>query len=183
MLGRGCVVVLGLLAWAVPVAGENIVFERFDNAPEQRWGYVSDGVMGGVSQGGAVFGQANEVSSVHLQGVVSTQNNGGVIQVRRLLPDALPVATSGLTLTVRGNGETYYLFVRTKDMTRPWYYYNASFVAGPEWTQVSIPLDALQPSHAHLAERVDPEQVISIGLVAYGRDHDADLRVSQISLF
>lgn len=154
------------------------VFEDFIDAKD-RWEYVADGVMGGVSTGNAAF----ENGAIQLTGEVSTKNNGGFIQAMRMLRDGLPDGTRGLELDVRGNGEAYYVFVRTKEMTRPWYFYNVSFKTNTEWQTISIPLETIERSHAHLNEKIDPTEVISIGLVAYGRDYQADLEVREIRLF
>jgi hypothetical protein len=163
---------------ALPAFAQD-AFEGFDGSAKDRWEYIADGVMGGVSTGGAAFSGG----AIQLTGEVSTKNNGGFIQAQRLLPDGLPEATQGFELDVRGNNETYYLFVRTKEMTRPWYFYNVSFNTSSEWQTVKISLEELVRSHAHLSEMINPNEVISIGLVAYGRDYQADLEVREIRLF
>jgi len=84
---------------------------------------------------------------------------------------------------MRGNGESYYVFLRTREMTRPWHFYNASFQSTPEWSEVLIPLSAFEASHDFLAAPIDPQSVISIGLVAYGRDHSADLSVASVGVY
>ncbi|MEX0285255.1 MAG: CIA30 family protein [Paracoccaceae bacterium] len=170
------------LALASSAKAEELVLDAFDASANDRWEYIADGVMGGVSQGGAVVANVNGRDAIHLTGTVSTENNGGFIQVRRLLPDGLPAGTTGLTLSVRGNGENYYVFLRTNEMTRPWYYYSASFPAGAEWSDIRLPLDEFKVSHAHLAAQPDPADIISIGIVAYGRDHMADVSVAKITL-
>ena len=155
------------------------VLENFEDSAKDRWEYIADGVMGGVSTGDAIFvGDA-----IRLTGDVSTKNNGGFIQAQRRLPDGLPQGTQGFELDVRGNSETYYLFVRTKEMARPWYFYNVPFNTSPDWQTITIPLLEIVRSHAHLSQTINPTEVISIGLVAYGRDYQADLEVREIRLF
>ena len=175
--------VITLLVWAVPVHAESSVWETFDDNAQDRWEFITDGVMGGVSEGGAVIGLIDGDTGVHLTGQVSTKNNGGFIQVRRMLPDGLPDDTNGLELEVRGNAQPYYVFIRTADMTRPWHYYNAVFEAGTTWQNILVPLDAFERSHAHLNDAIAPGEVISIGLFAYGQDYEANLMVRKISLF
>ena len=164
--------------WASVPAFAQDVLDDFTDAND-RWEYIADGVMGGVSTGTAAF----QDNAIQLTGEVSTKNNGGFIQAMRLLPNGLPEETRGLELDVRGNDEAYYVFIRTKEMTRPWYFYNVSFETSSEWQTISIPLDTIERSHAHLSEKIDPAEVISIGLVAYGRDYQADLEVREIRLF
>lgn len=169
------VVTMGL---AHPTFAED-VFEDFSESANDRWEFIADDVMGGVSSGTAKI----ENDAIKLVGKVSTDNNGGFIQALRVLPNGLPEGTTGFELDVRGNDEAYYVFVRTKEMTRPWYFYNASFDTGSDWQTISLPLEAIKRSHAHLSEKIDPKEVISIGLVAYGRDYLSDLEVREIRLF
>ncbi len=155
------------------------VWERFDASGAARWDYVADGVMGGVSQGQAV----REDGALRLTGEVSTANNGGFIQVRRRFEGGLPEGTHGLRLSVRGNGETYFVFLRAAGAARIWHSYRASFVAGAEWAEVTLDLADFTPSHAGMPADFAPGSVISVGLVAYGRDHAADLSVREIALY
>ena len=175
-------------AWTILMSvgtanADQAVFEDFRGSPETRWEYIADGVMGGVSQGQADFAADGERRFVRLTGNVSTENNGGFIQVRRLFPDAFPDGTAGVDVEARGNGETYYLFVRTKEMARPWYYYSAAITPGEGWARLRIPLAAFERSHAHLNAEIVPADVVSLGIVAYGRDHSADISVSMLSFY
>lgn len=175
---RLCATIAAIGLASAAIAGGTL-FESFDDTAKSRWEYIADGVMGGVSTGTAVISD----QTLQLSGEVSTRNNGGFIQAQRLLPDGLPADTIGLELDVRGNDEAYYIFVRTTEMSRPWYFYNVAFTAASDWQTVSIPFETLQRSHAHLREEFDPVEVISVGLVAFGRDHRADLQVREIRLY
>ena len=148
-------------------------------AADGRWSFVADGVMGGVSQGDARFLDG----AIRLRGEVSTDNNGGFIQVRRNLESGFPEDTRGVLLSVRGNGETYYVFLRSQGLTRVWHSYRHAFVAGPDWAVVDLDLADFTPSHADMPASFTPDQLIRIGLVAYGRDHVADLAVQRIELY
>lgn len=175
----GVIIGLGGMAMA-----ETTMFEDFGTGADARWRYIADGVMGGVSTGGASMAlQASGGGTMRLTGTVSTENNGGFIQVRRTLPDGFPEGTQGLSLTARGNGETYFVFLRTTELRRPWQYYSATFTPGANWGGANIPLSAFKASHDFLSQTIDPRAVRSIGLVAYGRDHQADLSVGQIKLY
>jgi len=158
-------------------------FEDFQAGSESRWEFIADGVMGGVSQGEAKVSVVEGAPAITLSGLVSTANNGGFIQARRKLTNGLPNETKGLRIESRGNGEIYYVFLRTREMTRPWYYYSASFIAGQNWSTAELALDQFAVSHSHLAKFPAPDEIISIGLVAYGRDHKANLIVRNITLF
>ncbi len=171
------------LGLATPAFAGPMLLDDFADTPQSRWDYVSDRVMGGVSDGKAEFGDIDGRAAVRLTGTVSTENNGGFIQVRRHLDDPLPSGTQGLTLNARGNGQTYFVHIRTTATTRPWFYYQAEFSAGDDWQDITLPMTAFKPSHAHLPQVIDPQTVTSVGIVAYGRDHSADLTVSALSLY
>ncbi len=180
--------IIGGICWAAAAIGsvvhaDTAVFEDFDASAPSRWEFIADGVMGGVSDGQSEIKKDGNTSYIRLTGTVSTANNGGFIQVRRLLPEAWPAGTEGIALDVRGNGEAYYVFLRTKEATRPWHYYGAVFQTRADWNKVRIPLAAFARSHDFLADTVDPQSVTSIGLVAYGRNHAADLSVATVALY
>lgn len=158
------------------------IFETFDHNASQRWSYFTDGVMGGVSEGRAGFGQDSDRNFIRIQGRVSTQNNGGFLQVRRTLPQGLPAGTERLVLTTRGNGDTYYVFLRTTQMLLPWHIYTAPFTAPATWSTATISLSDFKASHDFLKTSIDPQTITSIGLVAYGKDYDADFSVARIEI-
>ncbi|MEM9577634.1 MAG: CIA30 family protein [Pseudomonadota bacterium] len=172
-----------LAGLAMPGLAAERVLEDFTSNPEQRWDYVADTVMGGVSEGQAIMAKIDGKPGMHLTGEVSTKNNGGFIQVRRFLPDGLPEGTAGLEMEVRGNGESYYVYLRTTETTRQWFFYNVAFSTTSKWETIRIPIEAFKRSHAHLSEEIDPQEVISIHLAAYGKDYEADLMVREIRLF
>ncbi|MEL6642133.1 MAG: CIA30 family protein, partial [Pseudomonadota bacterium] len=145
------------------------------------WQYVSDRVMGGVSDGTAVLETEGETTFARLTGEVSTANNGGFVQMRRVLPDNFPPDATGLNLVVRGNGEPYYIHLRTQASRRPWQFFQASFPSTNTWQDVVLTWDDFRPQGG-LNGSLLPEDVISIGVVAYGRDHQADLSVASIAV-
>ncbi|WP_025311679.1 CIA30 family protein [Roseicyclus elongatus] len=140
------------------------------------WSYLADTVMGGVSQGQARM----EGGAIRLTGTVSTENRGGFIQTRTALPDGLPAGTTALRLRVRGNGERYFIHLRTTRTRLPWQYFQAGFPTTATWSEVTLPLSGFEPSGRLMRSRIAPEEVRSIGLVAYGRDHEADVSLSEI---
>ena len=142
------------------------------------WRFVSDGVMGGVSRGVAVMG--TDPAHIRLTGEVSTDNNGGFIQMRRDI-DPWPVTTREVRLTVRGDGQTYYAALRTTDLTRPWQSYRAAFTAPADWSQVTIPITGFAATREGMPPlRLD--RLRAFGLLAYGRDHRADLSLARIEV-
>jgi len=173
-----------LLIWlllAAPVTANPMILEDF-SGDVSGWQYVSDQVMGGVSVGGAQLGSDGDIAYARLKGEVSTANNGGFIQIRRGLTAALGADSTGIALSVRGNGETYYVHLRTPETRRPWQYFQASFPTTDHWTTVTIPWSAFAPNGRGLIGPLRPEDVRSIGIVAYGRDHAADLSIADITI-
>ncbi|WP_085308448.1 CIA30 family protein [Planktotalea arctica] len=152
------------------------MIERFDAGANERWRYIGDNVMGGVSSGTAQV----TPEGMHLSGSVSTDNNGGFIQVRRDFPDGLAADASALVLKVRGNGERYTVFLRTRQALLPWHNYKATFVAGAAWSEVRLELSAFERSSRVLRQKLDPSDVKSIGLAAYGADYEADVWVGEV---
>lgn len=138
-----------------------------------QWRYVGDPVMGGVSDGRARI----EGGALRLTGTVSTANNGGFIQARTDLPDGAPDTAGGLRLRVRGNGERYFIHLRTRGTRLPWQYYQAGFDTAADWRDVTLTWDAFAPSGGLLPRQVAPARIRSLGLVAYGRDHRADVEL------
>lgn len=148
---------------------------------EPNWEYVSDSVMGGVSQGRVV----EEDGITTLTGSVSLENNGGFVQMAFNLCDdgrALDLSDwTGISMSVKGNGEHYELRVRTAHLDRPWQSYKAEFLAPPNWRSISIPFADLV---AHRTDKdFDATQVRRIGILAIGKSFEAKISVKNISLY
>ncbi len=128
------IVVTIMALWTSPTAQAS-VFESFENQPENRWRFFADTVMGGgVSSGNVIFAADENDTSVRMTGLVSTDNNGGFIQIRRELETSLPDSVATVRLVVRGNGQRYFVHLRTSGTLLPWQYYQASFEVTQEWT-------------------------------------------------
>tara|TARA_A100001015_G_scaffold194811_1_gene217196 strand:- start:310 stop:789 length:480 start_codon:yes stop_codon:yes gene_type:complete len=155
--------------------------DNFDHKPEDRWRFVTDQVMGGVSTGRLRFDIFREQPIAHMIGDVSTANNGGFIQFRRKIN--APQSSSGIKIRVRGNGEKYFIHLRTSGTILPWQYYQASFEASQEWRTIRIPFSEFSGSSDWLDKLFYPSLIRSLGIVAYGRDHHADIMVSQAGFY
>ncbi|WP_322514048.1 CIA30 family protein [Rhodopseudomonas palustris] len=152
---------------------------------ERRWRLVTDAVMGGVSQGTL---QATEVGgrpAARMRGAVSTENNGGFIQIAMdLAPDGGAYDAGGFTgvsIEVSGNGERYGVHLRTTDMVRPQQSYREGFAAPPRWTVVHLPFVQFVPHRIETPLNIT--RLRRIGLVAIGRAFDADLSVARLWLY
>ena len=159
-----------------------------DNLDNQRvqWIPFSDQVMGGVSEVNFLEKEEEGLSYYHMEGKVSTENNGGFIQFRAEV-GIEDNSYEGLKIKTRGNGEEYYLFIRTTKTRLPWLYYGSSFIASEEWKWIEIPFSSFEKSDGRfsrfLPEEFDIETIKSIGVVAYGKDFYANIDVAGIELY
>lgn len=150
-----------------------------------RWELLTDGVMGGVSQGRLAPDVIDGRPCLRLTAEVRLENNGGFVQMALdLRPDVGPVdlrGFSGVALTVRGNGESYAIHLRTADLTRPWQSYRHAFLAPPDWTVRHLPFEGFA---AHRTDALfDAGRVRRIGLVAIGRAFRADLALADLRFY
>ena len=157
--------------------------DDFSGDVASRWEFIADRVMGGVSYGEVRFGRDLGGHVMTLSGTVSTDNNGGFIQTRRELSIDNSEDYEGITLSVIGNGEQYFLHLRSFWTMLPWQYYQAGFETGNDWQEVSIPFTAFAPSSVVLPKKISPTSVQSLGIVAFGHDHEADISVREIRLY
>lgn len=163
-------------------AGEMMI-DDFKTKPETRWRFFADTVMGGVSSGQVRFVQEDGRTHAQMTGSVSTKNNGGFIQIQTDLPASPPAGTVGVRLIVRGNDQRYFVHLRTSGTLLPWQYYQAGFNATGNWTEVRLPLDAFAASGALLRDMPRADSLTSIGIVAYGRDHEARIEVREVGFY
>lgn len=141
------------------------------------WRFISDGVMGGVSRGEMTDRAADGTPCIGLRGEVSTDNNGGFIQVALELGAAGATAGrfDGIRLQVAGNGERYKLHLRTADLWLPWQSYRADFVATGQWQEIRLPFADFEPYRT--GKPLNPAKLRRIGVVAIGRDFTAEVCV------
>lgn len=168
---------------ATPALAEVIMRDTFDEAPQERWQFFTDTVMGGVSTGQVAFLPENAKTYARLTGTVSTENRGGFIQMRSTLTENLPDSAEGVRLITRGNGQTYFVHLRTSGTLLPWQYYQGSFEAEQNWTEQRIPFSAFTASGRLLRSELAAETVKSIGIVAYGRNHQAEVEVLEVGFY
>ena len=172
-----------LLILSQNAMAEQKLLDDFKNKPEDRWKFIADTVMGGISSGQLSFSVDDNANFARMVGKVSTENNGGFIQFRRLVLNGLPAKTKGLKLSLRGNGQKYFVHIRTKGTFLPWQYYQQSFMADEDWSETTLLLNEFRPSGVLLRKTIDPNSIKSIGIVAFGRDHEAEIDVRKISFF
>ena len=146
---------------------------------ENNWAYLADTVMGGVSQGSAGF----DAGALRLTGQVSTKNNGGFIQVRTRIDPSESKDKTGIKIKVKGNGDVYYLHIRNASARLPWHYYTANFKTNEKWKEVIIPFDDFEKSATFMPKKLKADTIRTIGLVAYGKDHNADVSIANLEFY
>ena len=158
--------------------GENILKDDFTN--EIEWTYIADNVMGGISDGGVEFNLVDSNVYALLSGNVSTENNGGFIQIRRELKNIDLSKAKSIRVYARGNNEKYYIFLRTTGTILPWQYYSHEFTVNEEYNEFIMPIKDFKKSGTLLAKQVNPKKITSVAIVAYGRDHVAEIYVKEL---
>jgi len=183
------VALLGLHAGINPVnAGTVLIDDRssgsLQSSSSGEWRLVTDRVMGGRSSGELLPGHYLGKSCLRLRGLVSTASNGGFVQMALDLAGGEYYDASrydGLELEIAGNGENYNLHPRTSNLWLPWQSYRAPFNAGPQWRKIRIAFDEFEAYRT--SSRFQADRLIRIGVVAIGRDFEADLCVGSLSLY
>ena len=141
--------------------------------------------MGGVS-GGTLTKEKLECREAALMcGNISTDNNGGFIQIALDLAPARisfdASAFTGLEIDVLGNGESYGAHLRTEAMTRPQQSYRQGFVAGGQWQTLRLPFLKFIPHRIDIA--LDTKRITRIALVAIGRKFTVQLAIARLAFY
>ena len=182
-----------------PTPTKEVISFPFNIDSGKHWRYVSDRVMGGVSNGQVSLEQNGEEIYARLTGNVSTRNNGGFIQLNSsssLYNDPLLIQSvrnsekdgkrlQGVRLKVRGNGEIYYIFIQTNEIRSVSDYYQSSFVANADWEMIYLPFNKFirKRSDVIIDTKLEAKSIRSFGIMAYGRDFIADLSVSTVDFY
>ena len=146
---------------------------------DNNWAYLADTVMGGVSRGSAEFSNG----ALRLTGQVSTKNNGGFIQVRTRIDPTETIEKIGVKIKVKGNGEVYYLHIRNASARLPWHYYTANFKTSEKWKEILIPFNNFEKSATFMPRKLNAETIKTLGVVAYGKDHEADVSIANLEFY
>jgi hypothetical protein len=147
------------------------------------WSFQADTVMGGVSEGSAEFKGNSSGKFIRLAGEVSTANNGGFIQVRSAIPWEIAKGKTGIKIKVKGNGEQYYLHVRNSSTRLPWHYYHQGFETTTSWSEIKLPFKFFKRSSSVLRNLVKQSTIKTIAIVAYGKDHTADISIMSLEFY
>ena len=166
----------------ITISNNNFAETMFkDNFQEpSQWNYVADTVMGGISTGGVEFKDIEDKTIAILTGNVTTENNGGFIQIRRDLRSINLDSVNSIKLIAKGNNQKYFVFLRTTGTKLPWQYYQSEFTVNENFNKFILPINEFKKSGMLMSSKINPKKITSIGLVAFGRDHSAELSIKEI---
>ena len=148
------------------------------------WQFFTDGVMGGFSSGKAKIEKVDGIKCYRITGNVTTENNGGFIQMRvRISPPIPPNDYTGIYLNAYGNNLKYSLHIRTSYTKLPWQYYSSKFIAKNKWKKIELPFNNFGQSNFYQPEKLHYSKIKTIGIVAGFEDFKADISVSKIGFY
>lgn len=149
-----------------------------------QWQLVTDQVMGGISDGELALDNYNNRNCLRMRGDVSTENNGGFVQIALPLSEQDEFDASnytGIELVVAGNNEPYNIHIRTSGLWFPWQSYRFTFQATTDWQTLRFPFTEARPYKT--GKRFQQQRLMRIGLVGIGRDFQADLCVASVKFY
>ena len=148
------------------------------------WQFFTDGVMGGVSSGRAQIEYFENKKCYRMTGNVTTENNGGFIQMRVQVKPTIPSNNyTGIYLRTFGNNLIYAIHIRTSYTKLPWQYYSSKFFAKNKWERIELPFSNFGQSNFYQPKKFHYSKIKTIGIVAGFDNFKADIAVSEIGLY
>lgn len=142
------------------------VFDFSNPDHQQPWESIDDRIMGGFSQSQAEIADA---TMLRFSGRVSLQNHGGFASVRSPGGCHDLSGCSQIMLRVKGDGQRYKLGLRIDLFFDGVTYLTGFETKKEEWQEISLPLEAFQPTHHGQrlanAAQLDPSRIMSFGLL------------------
>tara|TARA_B100000029_G_scaffold110214_5_gene102011 strand:+ start:13912 stop:14412 length:501 start_codon:yes stop_codon:yes gene_type:complete len=149
-----------------------------------RWQFFTDGVMGGISTGGVKIENFEEKKCYRMKGNVSTENNGGFIQMRVKIDPPIPKNNyTGIYIEAYGNNLKYAIHIRTPYTVLPWQYYSSKFLAKKKWERTELPFDNFGQSNFYQPNKFNYNKIRTIGIVAGFDDFKADISICEVGFY
>ena len=149
------------------------------------WEGFTDQVMGGVSDMSVVKAGDAVGPYVRMRGKVSLDNNGGFIQVSLDLAEAGRDCDAsmfeGVAITLRGDGGSYAVNLRTADLRYPWQSYRCALVSSATWQEFQLPFSEFLSNRT--TAPLDATRLRRIGLIAIGEERDVDVAISRLGFY
>ena len=170
------------------VYSEEMILDQLKNPKitnqSQKWNFITDQVMGGVSTGKFIVENVNGVACYRMTGDVSTKNNGGFIQMRtKLSPEISSKDYDGVYIKVYGNEKNYNIHLRTGLTLAPWQYYSYTFTTTKNWIEIRAPFEQFKKSNFYQPKSILGQNIKSVGLVAGFDDFKSDICLSEIGFY
>ena len=179
---------ISLITTRTVLANNLIIDDRsrgdFNSNLGTEWRMITDQVMGGVSTGNLSLHSYHAKNCLRMQGKVSTENNGGFVQIALSLSEPGHFdasAYNGVELEVSGNNELYNIHFRTAGLWFPWQSYRSSFKATTDWQTIRIPFAELKAYKT--TQAFQQNKLKRIGLLGIGREFQADLCLASIKFY
>ena len=172
-----------IFLFLIPMKGNAMVIDNLENPDSRKWIHFTDTVMGGISSGRLTYQEVDNDKFYKMTGNVSTENNGGFIQFRTAIEKVDSNDYKGIRLRVRGNGENYQLHLRTRMTKLPWQYYSQEFETTKDWKVIELPFNQFKKSNFVQPKSFKPNGIRSIGIVAIGKDFEAEIDLAHIEFF
>ena len=181
-------VLILLLIFQNNCLSKDMILDQLENpnstAQSQKWNFISDKVMGGVSSGKFKVEVIESIKCYRMTGTVSTENNGGFIQIRtKLKPEIHTNDYNGIYLKVHGNEKKYSIHLRTGLTFAPWQYYSYTFNSPKNWIEIRANFKEFKKSNFYQPESIMEQKIKSIGLVAGFDDFNSDICLGEIGFF
>ena len=148
----------------------------------KKWEFVSDKVMGGISEGKFEILEDQKNNFLRLSGIVSTENNCGFIQIRTNF-DVNEENFNGIRIKARGLPSEYFIHIRTSFLLLPWQYYSGKFVVSEVWEDHEILFEDFEKSNFYQPSLFRSSDIKSIGFVAFGKNFEPQLDILKAELF
>tara|TARA_Y100001970_G_scaffold256526_1_gene334308 strand:- start:37 stop:534 length:498 start_codon:yes stop_codon:yes gene_type:complete len=149
-----------------------------------QWQFFTDRVMGGRSSGDVEIATLKDKKCYRMTGNVTTENNGGFIQMRVALDYQIAQKNfEGIKLNVLGNKNDYSIHIKTKFTKLYSQYYSASFNTTTEWSDIKIPFINFKKSTSYQPTNFNFQQIRTIGVVAAWKNFIADIALSEIGFY
>ena len=176
------------LIFVFEVKSEMIVLDELKNPGKtiqgQQWSFITDGVMGGLSEGRVKLDNIENIPCYRMIGNVTTENNGGFIQIRALIKPKIKIKEyEGIFAYIYGNNKNYNFFIRTQRTAAPWQYYSYEFLAPNKWIEIRAPFSKFKKSNFYQPKNLSNQKMKSIGFVAGFEDFKADICLAKIGLY
>ena len=167
---------------------KDMILDQLENpnstAQSQKWNFISDKVMGGVSSGKFKVEVIESIKCYRMTGIVSTENNGGFIQIRTKLKPEININNyKGIYIKVYGNEKKYNIHLRTDLTLAPWQYYSYTFNSPKNWIEIKAPFKEFKKSNFYQPKSIIGQKIKSIGLVAGFDDFNSDICLGEIGFF